>query len=305
MKTKLLNLAFAALVMVLYLGNLPAAHAQTPPPPDCVIPFAFTSSGSGSHSFGNFDNRTDGCQTYTVTYTATQTSGGGSLTMDFQSAGGALTPGSFATWASGGGTVNTGINPNTSVTHATSTFSTGCVNAVGCTVTNSWVRVLLTPSGLWTGAIWGVMYGYKTGYPGGGTGGGSTACPGTVGTPCVTAGVKSGAAAQANVFCDKTGGFTISAATDVVVIAGTGGITTEACGISAAWDNAADVTLEQGSGVTCGSSTATLAGPYKGLTAFAFDYGAWGPQHPTATGLDICLHFSTSVSGGGGVAYAK
>ena len=90
----------------------------------------------------------------------------------------------FATWA---GTVNTGINPNTSSTGATSTFSTGCASMAACTIPNSWIQVLIT-RGTFVGTINGVLYGYRSGYPGGGGGGSSSGCPGTVSTPCVVDG---------------------------------------------------------------------------------------------------------------------
>ncbi len=75
----------------------------------------------------------------------------------------------------------TGINPNTSSTGATSTFTTGCASMSPCTVPNSWLQILIT-RGTFVGTINGVLYGYKTGAAGGGGGGGggggcSSPCP--------------------------------------------------------------------------------------------------------------------------------
>ena len=127
--------------------------------PDCVVfinvtlaaqatvavPTAPTAGGVG-------DNRTEGCQNWTLTYQAT---GAGALTsVDFQAGQSSTTTVTFATWA---GTVSTGINPNTSSTGATSTFSTGCVSAAACTVPNSWVQDTYYPGDVCRDDQWGVV----------------------------------------------------------------------------------------------------------------------------------------------------
>lgn len=154
--------------------------------PDCVILINVTLAAQTTVAVptaptvgGVGDNRTTGCQTYTLTYQATGT---GSLTgVDFQAGQSSSTTVSFADWA---GTVSTGINPNTSSTGATSTFSTGCASSSECTVANSWLRVLIT-RGTFVGTINGVLYGYKTGASGGGGGGGGG---GGCAAPCVVIG---------------------------------------------------------------------------------------------------------------------
>ena len=145
--------------------------------PDCVVFFnqTFTSSSGASVALpggSGFDNRSIGCQNYVIQYTVTTTSGTIS-SVSFQTAQGALSAGTFNDW---GGTVSTGVNPNTSSTTATSTFATGCVSSSGCTVVNSWLKVLITRGSL-VGTINGVLYGWRQGKAmagGGGGGGGPT-----------------------------------------------------------------------------------------------------------------------------------
>lgn len=186
MKKLILSLSSPFLLLLLLTFNPVKVFGQgTKITPDCVVlvnvtlaaqttvplPTAPTTGGAG-------DNRTEGCQTWTFTYQAT---GAGALTsVDFQAGQSSTTTVTFASWA---GTVSTGINPNTSSTGATSTFTTGCTSAVACTVANSWVRILIT-RGTFTGTINGVLYGYKDGNGGSATPGSSC----TAGVPCVVDG---------------------------------------------------------------------------------------------------------------------
>jgi hypothetical protein len=169
MKQKLLSLFLLLTPLLIIPGN--CWGQTTTPPPDCVyfINAVLTGGSAATISYpaAGFDNRTLGCQTWTVFYTATATSG--TITsLDFQSAGGAVVAGSWATW---GATVSTGINPNTSSVTATSTFATGCLNAAQCNAVNSWTKLLLTRNNF-VGTIRGVVMGYRSGYPGGGGSGG-------------------------------------------------------------------------------------------------------------------------------------
>ena len=151
--------------------------AQQPPPPDCRQTFSFTSANADSPTF---DNRTTGCDTWTIVY---QVDGYSAVSLTVQSATGVNSPAAFTTFA---GTVGSGINPNTSTTGAETRLQ-GFV---------SWIRVDL--AGTISGAqiLTGQLYGYKSGYPGGGVSGGS-GCPGTVGTPCVVTGPAAVGAAPA------------------------------------------------------------------------------------------------------------
>src|SRR5215469_9786480 len=160
----LTTLAVLATALI-YAGN--SAQAQTNvPTPDCVI---FINLG-GTANTAVYDNRFNGCVSFTLTYGASGFSG---VTLTFQYATLAA-PTSFLTYP---GSVTTGINPNTSTTGATSIFSNGAT-------ATPWLRVAFP--GVGGGILQGVVSGYKTGDGGGGGGGGG--CPGTTGTPCVVVG---------------------------------------------------------------------------------------------------------------------
>jgi hypothetical protein len=170
-------------LLALFPGNLVRGQSSTTPPPDCIF-FVNASLTAGSPAtisypvntvsgITGFDNRTLACQTWTISYVATATSGT-ITTLDFQAATGAVSPGSYSTW---GGTVATGINPNTSSVQGTTTFSTGCAASSECNVVDGWVKILLTRNNF-VGHIQGVVYGYRTGYAhGGGGGGGGPSAP--------------------------------------------------------------------------------------------------------------------------------
>ena len=201
LKSSRVRSVLLALALFIFLGKIPIpAYAQQAPPPDCLRTFTFVGDGSGTQTTTALDNRFNGCQTWTLVYAAT---GSGSLTnITFQSAPGAITAGS---WGSYAGTVTTGINPNTSSTGAATKFSNG-------TVTIPWVRVLFT-EGSFVGTVNGVFYGYKTGYAGSGSGGGGSGC------------VPSGAAGQVLIddgagACSSSSGVTVSGGTTVKAVSG-------------------------------------------------------------------------------------
>jgi hypothetical protein len=146
--------------------------------PDCQLFLSFSTAGTTA----NLDNRYVGCVSWTLQYTSTGFSG---LTLTFQSAQGAVTPGTFGNYA---GTTVTGANPMTSTTGEVSTFANMTVNI-------PWVNVKL--SGLsGSGNVTGVLYGYKSGGGGGGGGGGGASCPGV--SPCVVIGPTASGSPQAN-----------------------------------------------------------------------------------------------------------
>lgn len=181
-------------VTVLFVVPAAKGQAVTPPPPDCLFFISLTTtSGSAATidmpSAAGFDNRSLGCQFWTVNYTGTGT--GSLTTLTFQAANGALVAGSFNTWA---GTVDTGVNPNTSSTVGTATMSTGCESGMACNVPNAWVRLELS-RGSFVGTLRGVVYGYRSGYPGGGGSGGGGGGSDVnlvevAGNPVVTGGVN-------------------------------------------------------------------------------------------------------------------
>lgn len=137
---------------------------------DCVIAFNFNATGTSA----TFDNRQAGCETWTLQY---QSTGFTVVSLAIQSAPGPVTAGTFVSYA---GTIDTGINPNTSTTGATTTGHNGAI-------TIPWIRVSATLTG--TGTLNGVLYGLKAGpSPGGGSG--SSGCP----NPCPVVGTAANGA---------------------------------------------------------------------------------------------------------------
>lgn len=134
------------------LWPVPGLGQSSPgaPPPDCQF---FATITTASPVSINFDNRTAGCVSWRVAYVS---NGFATITLAFQSADDSNgTPGAFATFT---GTVTGGINPNTSTTNASTTFS-GYV---------PWVRLNLTAF-TGAGSIRAVVYGSKSTLPGGGS----------------------------------------------------------------------------------------------------------------------------------------
>lgn len=106
-------------------------------------------------------------------------------------------------------------------------------------------------------------------------------------------------------FCTLQTPFTLSAATDVVIAAGVSSTTIKLCHIDFANDSSQTVLIRQGTGVTCGSNTASLAGTYAAAIAFAMDYQPTAALHSTVAARDVCLHFGAAVTGGGVAIYAQ
>ena len=111
--------------------------------PDCLIFFDYTAVGNSA----NFDNRFLGCDSWTVSYTAT---GFATLSLIFQDspdANGA--PGGFVNFA---GTVVSGVNPNVAITQASTLFK-GYY---------PWLRVRLDATTGGPGRVRGTFFGYRS-----------------------------------------------------------------------------------------------------------------------------------------------
>ena len=320
---------------------------------DCRILFSISTTGTTT---APFDNRSNGCDNWTMVYQANNLTG---LTLTVQSANGATGPGSFVTFV---GSVVSGINPNTSTTGA-QTILSGF---------NSFIRLSATFTDSGGALINGVLYGYHSGFSPV-TGGG---CPGTVGTPCVVVGENAagvaptkppvlmggqdGAPGLVRVFqtdalgqpipangavagadgvtntpnvpegaggvqlwarvlpsiwngatndrdfkCPLQAVVQITAATDVVLVAGVSSTNIFVCHISMLGPTSADFTFQQGAGTTCGSNTLPLSGAYGSQLGFALDFTPRAPLHTTIAGRDLCLHVSASVTAGGIIEYAQ
>ena len=263
-------------------------------------------------------------------------SGGGTFSVeldcapDMTTAGGAPTPGSFAACTN----VVTGNNPSTTPAYGYMTF-------VGYT---PWLQLNVTAISSGNLTVVAVAFDPADPESGGGSGGG---CTGTAATPCIVAGPNaSGAAPTKNpvlvagqdgtdvrtVLTDSSGrpnvnlfGFngtaasqilanttaaaiSLSAGTDVVIVSGVSAKTTYILKMDVAWNNSANVTIQQGttSSTPCDTSTVALTGAYQNLLGLSEDYNSnFSLLKTSSTNLDICLHFSTAVTAGGQVFYAQ
>ena len=130
------------------------------------------------------------------------------------------------------------------------------------------------------------------------------AAPGAAAKNPVTIGFRddSGNAQAAFGFPDEAQ-VTLSAGTDVVIVAGTVAKLTYVGHLSFSTDSAQTMTIREGTGTTCGTSTVILFGPYPTLATIALDFSPAGGLHTKVTGDDLCLHFGASVTAGGGVVY--
>jgi len=302
---------------------------------DCWIPIVFTASGTTA----NYDNRQNDCRTWSMQYNSTGFSG---VSITVQSAHGALTPSGFSPFA-GTVVTGINPNTSTigaATTFANGTQSIGWVN-VTATLTGSGnvVGILYgfkdgpAPGGGGGGGGGGctapcVVIGPDA------PGAASTQDPVQVagndgaavraiktdsaGDPLIAGGAAIGAAAKNPVttgFRDDSGnaqaafGFpdeaaiTLTTGTDVVIVAGTAAKQTWLGHLSFSANSAQTVTVQEGTGTTCLTSTVVLFGPYQTLAAIALDFSSSGGLHTKVAGDDLCLHFGASVTAGGGVVY--
>lgn len=109
-----------------------------------------------------------------------------------------------------------------------------------------------------------------------------------------------------NFACTQEAAISVSAATDAVIISGVAATNIRICHIDFGIDSAQTITIRQGTGATCGTNTATLAGAYPAvISVFAMDYLNSAPLSTTVAARDVCLHFGAAVTAGGFVKYAQ
>jgi hypothetical protein len=173
-------------LMLLCAFSLAGLAQTTVPtgPIDCIVTFNIR----GGNGIAQIDNRSTGCDQWTIVYSADDNLSGYALA--FQYATGITAPGTYMAY------------PSTNVSNSSSMFGTAdnglatYCNLATCgsgfiTLETPWVQVVSSgASG--TGSIIGTLYGYRTGYTGGtggsGGGGGGGGCAGTASTPCIVAG---------------------------------------------------------------------------------------------------------------------
>jgi hypothetical protein len=159
-------------VLVLLIFLLVAAGLAVAQQPDCVIPISLTAVGQATPNLSCGHN-TLGIYEWHLIYFNDGFTGPFSLVVE-SAPDAAGAPGAWVTFV---GTVNTGINPNTSIVYA-DTILTGY---------NPWNRVRLAAAG-GVGTVTGAMYGCR--WPGCAVPPPSSAsgCPGTALVPCVVDG---------------------------------------------------------------------------------------------------------------------
>jgi hypothetical protein len=277
-------------IFVLLFGFESYAQQNSKVVPDCVLgSITFNAVGNSN----NFDNRPQSnnvgvpCTEWVLVWSAQASVT--SLTIQIRGAADSNgSPGAFSSLA------------------AATTFPSGKLFYTASTGYSPWMQVRLNAAGA-GGAVNATLLGWRDDAAtiGGGSGGGS-GCPGTTTTPCVVAGWN-GVTAQTFIIGTSESDITLSAGTDVKIVALSSGKTTYIPKVDMAWDNGADVTIRSGTTTTtpCDTTTVALAGPYKNLTALFEDYQLGAPLHTGSASLDVCLHFSTSVTGGGQVFYAQ
>lgn len=164
-----------------------AAWSQTPTP-DCPPQQFYFTNGNGVQVF---DNRSIGCDQWTLVYQAD--AGISGYTLAFKSTTGINAPGTFVAYA--GNTVNSSASFGTAANGLATYCSLASCSSMGVTVNTPWVEVLVSgASG--AGAVRGTFYGYRTGYTGGtggsgGGGGGGGGCT----SPCPVVGTAASGSA--------------------------------------------------------------------------------------------------------------
>lgn len=244
--------------------------------PDCFLPLGLISTVSAGASVGPFDNRTTGCNTWVLDYSAT---GFSALSLLVQTASNSTSP--PVAWATF--TATTGANPNTTITQNTTTFGSSASFF-------PWVRVQLT-SKTGTGSISGVLYGWKT-------------------PPLASVSIAANSSVNVSQLggvsvsdCDQQALFNLSGSGNTQIIAASGTTTIRICHISFSTTAAEDVKLVRGTGANCVTGPTDVTGLYKGVVSMALDFEPWGPLKGAASGA-ICLNQSAVQALGGLVVYA-
>jgi hypothetical protein len=289
----------ALLVLGLTLAAKLSAQPLTTPvnlTPDCLIFFDFSSTPNASASF---DNRFIGCDSWTVDYT--NTGFGAVFSVTFQSSPDSNgSPSGFVAFA---GTVVAGINPNTSLTQASSNFK-GFY---------PWLNVAFSATS-GAGRVRGTFYGYRS-----------------VPTPYVVlaSGITIGTVNQGNPntatnrwpvylsdgtnpqgaltnplfssgVCNLSAPISLSLAGNTQVVALSAGQKVHVCHFSVSADTPVDIQLTSWTAAACTGASTALSGVYKSVWTMALDFPA--PLTGPASG-SLCVNLGTAVTTGGLLTY--
>jgi len=143
----------AAMLLVLLLALTVVSRAQpvqnVNAVPACQLYISYTATGTSS----SYDNRTNGCDFWVLSYSSIVFAGPLSLGVEHAPNAAGGVPGAWTAYA--GALVLAGINPNTSIVGA-ETQMTGYY---------PWIRVNLSATGAGAGTVVGTLYGWRTGPP--------------------------------------------------------------------------------------------------------------------------------------------
>lgn len=286
-----------ALALLFFSGALHAQSAQNVySVPDCQVYLTTTAPALPVNSI-SWDNRSRGCDRWTLTYSSYGFAGPLSLAVQSSDDN----AGAPAAWANFAGTVVTGINPNTAATQAMTTFS-GFY---------PWIKITLTATGINAGRVTATLYGYKerasaVSVAGTTTVAGSAALGAVPGSPMVMGGYGSGASpgvVAPFTICDLSAPITLAAAagaTQIVALAAAKSI--RVCHVSMSMAAPVDIKLIRGTGANCVTGPADVTGVYSTAMALALDF-VNGPVVVTVAEA-LCVNLGQAVAGGGMITYA-
>lgn len=104
-------------------------------------------------------------------------------------------------------------------------------------------------------------------------------------------------------YCSKQAAISASGVTDVLIVTGVAATKTHVCHLDFVATTSVTMTIQEGTGATCGVGTVANTGAYPAIVTFAQDYTPGGPLVTQTTADNLCLHFGGSTTGGGFVTY--
>ncbi len=274
-------------LVLAFLCSLPA-FAQS----ICTAQF-IGASATGTSAV--IDNRSKMCSEWTVTYNPAGFTG---LSIQLETANNNASATGPATFALSTGTVLEGANPSTAVNCQTTSNCQFIINGYA-----PWIRLNLT-SVTGTGTLTALAFGTTAPSPAIAiTPGGATACPGTVGTPCLTAGLDSAGTITPFQICTLSGTFDTSASGNTLLVAASGSTQIRLCKfnlIDVGTGNT--IQLKQGTGATCAGGTTSLWMIYTSVLTVAEDFNS--PLIAAAANA-VCVNLTNATRVIGGFEYAQ
>jgi hypothetical protein len=253
-------------------------------------------SASATGTSAVIDNRSKMCSEWVVTYNP---AGLTAISLQLETANNNAAGTSPGTFALSTGSVVEGSNPSTAVNCQTTSNCQFIIHDGYA----PWVRLNFT-SLTGTGTLTALAFGTTASSPVTSISpSGSTACPGTIGTPCLTAGLDSAGAVTPFQICTLSGTFDTSAAGNTLLVAASGTTQIRFCKF-----NLIDVgtgntmQLKQGTGATCAGGTSNLWMVYTSVFTVAEDFGS--PLIASASNA-VCINLANATRVVGGFEYAQ